>query len=141
MYEAGPERCPRARLVTTFAIGAQARLVWVLVAILAAGKAKAFEAGTPVTTLAIDTLVRAPKRERRPVVVELNGSELALHRMTLEAVLAQLSAVGIVMTGDAAFVLEEIGLCLHSHRSASGTMALYALLDPEVQALERISGL
>jgi hypothetical protein len=136
-----PERCPGARLVATLAIGAHTRLVWVLVAILAVGKAKAFEVGTPVTTLAIDALVRAPERERRQVVVELNGSELALHRMALEAVLAQLSAVGIVVTGEAAFVLEQKGLCLHSLRSASGTMAPFALLDLEVQALERISGL
>lgn len=141
VLEAGTERREGGLLVTALAIDAQARPVRVLVAILTAREAKALEARAPVTAPAVDLLVRAPERERRLVVVEGIGPELPLHGMTLEAVLAQLPPVGIVMTGDAAPVLEEIGLRFQPNRSASGAMALSALFDLEVQPQERISGL
>jgi len=141
VIEAGREGRPGARLVTTLTVGAQARPVRVLVAILAGGKASDLEARTRVTAPAADLLVRATERERRLVVIESNVPEIPIHGMTLEAGLAQLSAVGILVTGAAARVVEEIRLRLHPRGSASRVMALHAFFDREVQAQEGISGL
>jgi len=97
---------PRARFMTSPAIGSQRWLVRVAVAVRTIRETDPLPLLVRMTALALQTPMGSLQGKRRPAVVESNLVELRIRRMTPLAILSQPSLVDVGMAGEATRVIE-----------------------------------
>ncbi len=125
---------PRLLSMTAPAIGAQTRLVRVLVAVDATGESQALPLFLEVTFFAGNPLVRASERISGAVMVKWDVFEADVYRVTLETILSKLAVVLIRMTCDTTSVVQKKTLHLLPRWRKSRLVTSIARVDFEMEA-------